>query len=109
MTARCASIAQRSMAWPTCCSCPLTSDVDDVPFRRRAGAVLSRLGTLWEGPVRAYLITTSILFALIVVAHIARVFAESTAVAKDPWFVGLTLLAMAMCGWGLQLLRRRAA
>jgi hypothetical protein len=59
--------------------------------------------------VRAYLITTSILFALIVVAHIARVFAESTAVMRDPWFVGLTLLAIGMCGWGLRLLRQSPA
>jgi hypothetical protein len=55
------------------------------------------------------LITTSTLFALIVVAHIARVFAESAAVAKDPWFVGLTLLAIGMCAWGVQLLRRKVA
>jgi hypothetical protein len=55
--------------------------------------------------VRAYLITTSILFALIVIAHIARVFAESTAVLRDPWFVGMTLLAIGMCAWALRLLR----
>jgi len=59
--------------------------------------------------MRAYLITTSILFALIVVAHIARVFAESTAVMRDPWFVGLTLLAIGMCVWALRLLRQKAA
>jgi len=59
--------------------------------------------------MRAYLITTAILFALIVVAHIARVFAESTAVMRDPWFVGLTLLAIGMCGWALRLLRQKAA
>ena len=59
--------------------------------------------------MRAYLITTSIMFALITVAHIARVFLESTAVMRDPWFVGLTLLAIGMCAWGLRLLRQRAA
>ena len=58
--------------------------------------------------MRAYLITTSTIFALIVVAHVARVFAESSAVIRDPWFVGLTLLAMGMCGWALRLLRQRA-
>jgi hypothetical protein len=59
--------------------------------------------------VRAYLITTSILFALIVITHIARVFAESTAVVRDPWFVGMTVLAVVMCAWALQLLRRKSA
>jgi hypothetical protein len=59
--------------------------------------------------VRAYLITTAIMFALITVAHIARVFAESTALMRDPWFVGLTLLAIGMCGWALRLLTRRTA
>jgi len=58
--------------------------------------------------VKAYLVTTSILFALIVVAHIAKVFAESTAVVKDPWFDGLTLLAIGMCGWALRLLTQKA-
>ena len=57
--------------------------------------------------MRAYLITTSILFALIVVAHVARVFAESTAVVRDPWFVGLTLLALGMCAWSIKLLTRK--
>lgn len=59
--------------------------------------------------MRAYLITTSILFALIVITHIARVFAESTAVVRDPWFVGMTVLAVVMCAWALQLLRRKSA
>ena len=57
--------------------------------------------------MRAYLITTSILFAAIVIAHIARVFAESTAVIRDPWFLGMTLLAIGMCAWALRLLRQK--
>ena len=55
--------------------------------------------------MRTYLITTGTLFALIAVAHVWRVIAESRALATDPWFVGLTLLSLALSAWALRLLR----
>ena len=58
--------------------------------------------------MKAYLITTSTVFALITVAHVARVFAESTTVLLDPWFVGITLLAVGLFVWAMRLLTRRA-
>lgn len=55
--------------------------------------------------MRAYLWTTGILFGLVTVAHVARIAAENAALARDPWYLGLTVLAAALCGWALRLLR----
>lgn len=58
-----------------------------------------------EETVRAYLISTGILFALVAVAHVWRVIVESSALATDPWFVLLTILAVVMSAWAFRLLR----
>lgn len=55
--------------------------------------------------MKAYVITTGVLFGLLVVAHVGRVLAEGTRVARDPWFAGFTVLALAMCGWAWRVLR----
>lgn len=55
--------------------------------------------------VRAYLVTTGLLFALVAAAHVWRVIAESRSLAADPWFVLLTVLSLAMSAWALRLLR----
>lgn len=55
--------------------------------------------------MRAYLITTGVLFALVAVAHVWRLIAESSALARDPWFVLLSILAVAMSAWAFRLLR----
>ncbi len=59
--------------------------------------------------MRAYVITTSIVFALITVAHIARIIAESTMVMRDPFFAGSTVLSIGLFAWSIKLLRRRSA
>ena len=56
--------------------------------------------------MKAYLIVTSALFGAITAAHLLRIFYEGPAVAADPWFVGLTALAVALCVWGLRLFAR---
>jgi hypothetical protein len=56
--------------------------------------------------MKAYLITTGTVFALIVGAHIARGVAEGWYVLEDPWFIGLTLLAAGLSGWAWRLLWR---
>ena len=56
--------------------------------------------------MKAYLITTGIIFALIVVAHILKAIAEGPGTAKDPFFIILTLLAAGLCVWAGRLLRR---
>jgi hypothetical protein len=55
--------------------------------------------------MRAYLVTTGVLFALVAAAHVWRVIVESSALATDPWFVLLTVLALAMSAWAFRLLR----
>jgi hypothetical protein len=56
--------------------------------------------------MRAYVITSGILFALVVAAHIARMLAESAALARDPSYLLLTLAAAAMSIWAFSTLRR---
>ncbi len=56
--------------------------------------------------MKAYLITTGLVFALIIVAHVMRMFAEGSHVALDPWFLGITALTCALFVWAMVLLRR---
>lgn len=56
--------------------------------------------------VRVYLLTTGILFGLLTLAHVWRVFAESATLARDPWYVLITTIAAAFCVWALALYRR---
>jgi hypothetical protein len=55
--------------------------------------------------MRLYTITTGVIFALITVAHIARMAAESH-VFKEPIFLLLTLFSAALTVWSLIILRR---
>ena len=56
--------------------------------------------------MKAYLITTGLVFGAIVVAHVARVFAEGTRLLGEPDWVILTVLAAALCVWAFSLLPR---
>ena len=56
--------------------------------------------------VRAYLLTTGVLFGLLTVVHVWRVVAESASLARDPWYVLITALGAAFCVWALALYRR---
>lgn len=53
--------------------------------------------------MKAYLITTGIIFGAITFAHGARIFAEWPVPAKDPMFILLTLLSIGLCVWALRL------
>ena len=57
--------------------------------------------------MKAYLITTGTDFALITIAHIARVFVEGSHLARQPFFILLTLLAAGFSVWAFWLLRQR--
>lgn len=59
-------------------------------------------------PMKAYLLTTGSVFGLITVAHIWRVIAESRALARDPWFILITVLAAGLCVWAFRLIRLTA-
>ena len=58
--------------------------------------------------MKAYLITTGTVFTLITAAHIWRVIAESSSLARDPGFVVLTIITAALSLWAWRLLRTSA-
>jgi hypothetical protein len=62
--------------------------------------------------MKAYLITTGTLFALVALAHVLRTIVEWPRMATDPWFIlegpGLGVAAAAICFWALRLLRLSA-
>ena len=55
--------------------------------------------------MKAYVMTTGVIFALITIAHILRIVAEPRA-ATEPFFILLTILSAALCAWGFLVLRR---
>jgi hypothetical protein len=59
-------------------------------------------------PMKAYVITTGVVFALVTLAHILRVFAEGPRLAKDPYFILFTIAAAALSYWAWRLIRRSA-
>jgi hypothetical protein len=56
--------------------------------------------------MKAYLVTSGVVFALVLLAHVARIVAEGVHVAANPWFVGSTVLSAALCVWAWRLLRQ---
>ncbi|HKG92906.1 MAG TPA: hypothetical protein VKA84_13470 [Gemmatimonadaceae bacterium] len=58
--------------------------------------------------MKAYLWTTGVIFGLLTLAHVWRVVSESSALARDPWYVLITLLSAALCVWAVRLIRRAA-
>ena len=54
--------------------------------------------------MKAYLITTGTLFALLALAHVWRVILERH-LARDPWFILTTLISVSMCVWAWRLFR----
>ena len=55
--------------------------------------------------MKAYLLTTGLVFALVTVAHVWRVIAESRALMREPWFILLTLFTAGLSLWAFRLLR----
>jgi hypothetical protein len=55
--------------------------------------------------VKAYVITTGSLFALIVAAHIWRAAAEGWGPLKSPFFLVTTTLAVAIVIWAWRVLK----
>ena len=58
--------------------------------------------------MKAYLSITGSVFGLITVAHIWRIVAESSLLAREPWFMLVTLLSAGLCVWAVRLLRAGA-
>lgn len=63
--------------------------------------------------MKAYLLTTGALFALLALAHLLRTIAEWPRLASDPWFLlegpGIGIVAGALCVWAWRLLRLSAS
>jgi hypothetical protein len=55
--------------------------------------------------MKAYVITTGAVFGLVTLAHIWRIVAEEPHLARDPWFILITVVAAALCLWAWRLLR----
>jgi len=55
--------------------------------------------------MRAYVVTTGIIFGLITAAHIWRMVDEWRR-ASEPWYMALTLAAAGLCVWSVVLLGR---
>ena len=49
--------------------------------------------------------TTGAVFALLTLAHLLRIIVEGTHLAKDPFYVLITVAAGGLCFWAWRLLR----
>ncbi len=58
--------------------------------------------------MRCYVAATGIVFALLVAAHVARLFAEGSGLLREPFFIGTSLASLALAVWALVLLVRRS-
>ena len=60
--------------------------------------------------MKAYLVTTGVLFLALAVVHVLRVLQEQH-LARDPWFIATTIIALVLAGWAFRLFAstRRAA
>ena len=59
--------------------------------------------------MKAYLMTTGVVFALLTIAHIWRMMSEGGFHGdRDPWFILITLISAAFAIWAFQLLRKTA-
>ena len=59
--------------------------------------------------MKAYLWVTAMIFGLLTLLHGWRVIAERASLARDPWFLVITLLSAALCVWAIRLLLRTRA
>lgn len=55
--------------------------------------------------MRMYVMLSGAIFGLVTLAHLVRIYAEGVHLARDPWYVSLTILTAAFCVWAFRLLR----
>lgn len=53
--------------------------------------------------MKAYVMTTGVLFGLLTIAHVLRAVEEGSHLAREPFFVVVTLLAAGLSAWALRL------
>ena len=54
--------------------------------------------------MKAYILTTGVVFALLTLAHLLRIILEGLHLARDPLFLLITVAAGGLCLWALRLL-----
>jgi len=55
---------------------------------------------------RCYVIATGIVFALMFVAHVARVFVEGSGILREPMIIVTSILSLGLAIWAFLLVRR---
>ena len=55
-------------------------------------------------PMKTYLTLTAVLFGLLTVVHFWRMLQERGSLAKDPWFLIITIISAALCFRAVRLL-----
>lgn len=58
--------------------------------------------------MKAYVMTSGAIFGLLTLAHLLRILEEGPHLARNPWFVLITVAAGALCLWALRVLRLSA-
>ena len=58
-----------------------------------------------EDSMKAYLITTGAVFALLTLAHLLRIIMEWPHLAREPFFLLITVVAAGLSLWAWRLLR----
>lgn len=56
--------------------------------------------------MKAYVATTGAVFGLLALVHLWRIVEEGHALAMDPWFALVTIVAAVLCVWALRVFRR---
>ncbi len=55
--------------------------------------------------MKAYVMTSGVIFGLLTLAHLLRIIVEGLHLAKDPFYVLITVAAASLCLWAWRLLR----
>jgi hypothetical protein len=55
--------------------------------------------------MRAYVLTTGVVFGLLTLAHLWRIAVEGSQLLTNPWWVGITVGAGALSFWAWRLVR----
>jgi hypothetical protein len=56
--------------------------------------------------MKAYVLTTGIVFVLVVAAHIARLVSEGLRLLREPSFIFTSILAVALAVWAGRMFRQ---
>ena len=59
--------------------------------------------------MKAYVITTGVVFALLTVAHVVRMIVERPHLAVEPAYVAITAASAALSAWAWVVVRRSRA